>query len=205
MRRLPGLVLLLAAVAALLAFREASAPPPGGPAELAAAAWSGTAPAAWVRLTGGRLDVLEGAFVRSKAGEITELLVPLRPEDQPPEGPVRVVVRVRRDDPLFGLLRQGEALGSEAEAGRFLEQSRQALVPRRPVEGLVVPAGERDLVKLQGMKGKLAPGWVLLEEGAAPRRGPSPALLGLAGVLLAAGLALGLRRLRLSDSPPPAG
>lgn len=178
MRRLLGLVLVLVALTVYLNA------PAGEPVE----APVGAVPpgASWVRLTGGRLDVLEGAFVRSKAGEITDLLVPLRPEAAQPETEVRVVVRVAKGDPLFEMLRQGDRV-SEADAGDFLQRFRQAMVPKRPVQGVIVTPSERDLARLKALQPRLASGWVLVVEGATPGVPPFwiavAALLGVLGMI----------------------
>lgn len=187
MRRLLGLVLVVLAVAVYLRA------PVGEPVE--APVGSPPAGTKWVRLTGGRLDVLEGAFVRSQAGEITDLLVPLRPEAAQPETEVRVVVRVAQGDPLFEMLRQGDRV-SEADAGAFLQQYRQAMVPKRPVQGVVVNPSERDLARLKALQPKLAAGWILVEEGATPGR---PAAWAWAAALL------GLLGVAAIGSPRPAG
>lgn len=193
MRRVFGFLLLVVALAVgVLAFRQ---PRPEGPTALTVGAFLKERPASpWVRLTEGRLDVLEGAFVRSRAGAVTELLVPLRSEGQPPDGEIRLVVRIRKGDPLFEMLQKGESV-SEADAGRFLEQHREAMVPRRPVEGVVVVTDEDDRRKLDGMRPKLASGWVLIEEGLTPPTGPAwPMLMGAAGMALSGLIAIGSLR-----------
>lgn len=193
--------LLLLSIAALLAVAalRTGPPPPAAPSVMTVAAYLEAAPASpWVRLTGGRLDVLEGAFVRSKAGEYTDLLVPLRTEEDPVGGRIRIVVRIQAGDPLFEMLRKGDALKDEAEAGAFLKDFRKAMVPRRAVEGMVRPGaelGERDQRKLQGMKSKLTPAFVLLEEGSRPTSAlPAWPLLAGAGVAAILGLVTVLRR-----------
>lgn len=205
--RLVGLLLLvLAARLAWVGFHPGPPPPPAPTGLSVEQFLKATERPSWVRLEGGRLDVLEGAFVRSKAGACTDLLVPLRAEAEPVEGPVRIVVRVRADDPLFEMIRQGDALQGEAQAGAFLQRYREAMVPRRTVEGRVLEGAslpERDARRIEGMRAKRAPGFVLLEEGRNPEPPPpDPRLLALAAGAALAGLALLVRRPRAAGPSP---
>ena len=197
--RLLGILLLAVAAALAVAGTRSSSFGPQAPQEQSLADFLRTpTKATWVRLAGGRLDLLEGARVRSRTGEILAVVAPLRVEESRIDGPIQVVVRLRKGDPVFDLLRQGDALSGPAEAGAFLQRNREAMVPRRPVEGVVRPGttlGERDLRLLQGMRSKLTPDFVLVEEGQSPEP-PVPArffyLLG--GACAVAGGLLILRR-----------
>ena len=149
----------------------------------------------WLLLTDCELHLGDSAYLIRKskydaggAGRITEAYVPIRARGQSPDAQCYAVMATK-DSRTLSLLEEMRQAKTEEAAIKFLERRAKELVVKRDVSGLVrfgVEEKNGEHAKLAGLKGNLAPDYIILAEGEEPRLGFSAGLF-LLGLCLAGG------------------
>lgn len=166
--------------------------------------------AEWITLTKAHLNLLEAAQLQ-RLGKTEEVFIPVRPEPEPVETPVHLLLSTK-DRQIIDALEdmEGEATRTQSEAAQAVSRHADKLFVTRDVSGLVrfgMNSDDKVRRKLTTLRMNLAPDYVILNEGEKPEL-----LQGL--LMLAGGVLMGLYLLRHASAkatpqgsppaPPPA-
>jgi len=157
---------------------------------------NGKPTAHWLVLTNCELQVAGSAYLirkskyqSSASGRITEAYVPVYSPGQTEQDRCYAVLATK-DERLLALLEEMRQANSEKEAEQFMVKHGHELQVRRDVEGLVrfgIEEQNGEKSKLAGLRGNLAPDFILLSEGQKPNLGGSLGLV-LLGLVIGGGI-----------------
>jgi hypothetical protein len=155
----------------------------------------------WLVLTNCELQVAGSAYLIRKSkydatgqGRITEAYIPIYAPGQD-ESATCYAVMATKDERMLALLEEMRQANDETQAAQFLQRHAKELQVRRDVEGLVrfgIDESHNEKAKLAGLRGNLAPDFILLSEGQKPNLGRSLGFLGL-GLIIGTGMVLYFR------------
>ena len=165
----------------------------------------------WLVLTNCELQVAGSAYLVRKSkydpmgeGHITEAYIPIYSAGQS-QADTCYAVMATKDERIIALLEEMRLAKSETQAAQFIARHGQELQMHRDVEGLVrfgVEDSNNAKSKLAGLRGNLAPDFIILAEGQKPNLTGSLGLLGL-GFVIGTGMVLFFRanrRVTTADS-----
>lgn len=155
----------------------------------------------WLVLTNCELQVAGSAYLIRKSkydpmgdGHITEAYIPIYSPGQA-DNATCYAVMATKDEKMIALLEEMRLATSETQAAQFVARHGNDLQVRRNVEGLVrfgVEDSNSAKSKLAGLRGNLAPDFIILAEGQRPNMSGSLGLL-ILGFVIGAGMVLFLR------------
>jgi len=150
----------------------------------------------WLVLTGCELHVANSAYLirRSKyeaegTGRITEAYIPIQASGDA-SGSRCYAVLATKEPQVLSLLEEMRQAKSDTAAIAFIERHGKELLVKREVSGLVrfgVEEQNGEHAKLAGLRGNLAPDYIILADGDKPHLNTSLGLLTL-GVIIGGGL-----------------
>ncbi|HXI51371.1 MAG TPA: hypothetical protein VNH84_07695 [Candidatus Saccharimonadales bacterium] len=150
----------------------------------------------WLVLTNCELHVGNSAYLIRKSkydatgdGQITEAYVPIHSPGQSSDERCYAVMATK-DAAILSLLDEMRHTKSPTAAAEFFDKHAKQLVVKRDVAGLVrfgVEEHNSEHSKLAGLRGNLAPDFIILNEGETPQLGTSVGLL-LLGFFIVGGL-----------------
>ena len=159
--------------------------------------------AQWLVLTNCELHVAGSAYMIRKSkydpgeGHITEAYVPVYSRGQSQEGTCYAVMATK-DDRVLAFLEELRQATSETEAAKLIAEHSKNLQLQRNVEGLVrfgIENSSNAKSKLAGLRGNLAPDFIILAEGQKPNLSGSLGLL-ILGFVIGGGMVLFFRSRR---------
>lgn len=151
----------------------------------------------WLTIKDCEFDLSEAAFkvTRSKyapasGGLVTEAYLPLHVAGKTEEGGPCYAVLATKDSGIISIVNEMRAARTDAEFDRIVAKHGPALRQQRDVSGLVrFGIEDSESGKLKGLKRELAPGFIILAEGAQPKLKQSVGLL-FVGFVIAGGMVL---------------
>lgn len=158
------------------------------PLEITVAEYIAKKPSAeWVTLKDARLNLLEAAH-KGRREKISEIFIPIRPKDEPPDAQVHILLSTKDDAIVAALEDLSKSNDSMKAAIDAASRHADKLFMQKDVSGLIglgiysdYDSKTRD--KLAGLDMKLADDFVILNDGAAPSLSSSLFMLG-AGLLI---------------------
>lgn len=159
--------------------------------------------AEWVTLKDAQLNLLEAAH-KERLGKISEIFIPVRPKGESTDGPVHILLSTKDDAIVAALEDLNKSSGTMKEALNAASRHADKLFMQKDVSGLIrfgIDSDDKTRAKLAKLDMKLAPDFVIMNDGAAPSLFGSMSMLGI-GVLIGFFM---LRKAGKSEpaAPPP--
>jgi len=155
--------------------------------------------AEWVTLKDAQLNLLEAAH-KERLGKISEIFIPVRPRGESTDGPVHILLSTKDDAIVAALEDLNKSSGTMKEALNAASRHADKLFMQKDVSGLIrfgIDSDDKTRAKLAKLDMKLAPDFVIMNDGAAPSLFGSMSMLGI-------GLVIGFFMLRKAGKSEPA-
>lgn len=143
------------------------------PTEMTAADYSAKKPKAlWLKLKDCKLDLPRAAVhCYLLSDTINELFIPVRVEDPEGSGKAIQVLFATKDHALIDTAQKIKALKTKEDAVAFALAHADELYPRRTISGLIrygIELDDSERAKLASLNQRLAPDFVILDDGKSP-------------------------------------
>ncbi len=155
--------------------------------------------AEWVTLKDAQLNLLEAAH-KERLGKISEIFIPVRPKGESTDGPVHILLSTKNDAIVAALEDLNKSSGTMKEALNAASRHADKLFMQKDVSGLIrfgIDSDDKTRDKLAKLDMKLAPDFVIMNDGAAPSLFGSISMLGI-------GVVIGFFMLRKAGKSEPA-
>ncbi|WP_397383209.1 hypothetical protein [Prosthecobacter sp.] len=155
--------------------------------------------AEWVTLKDAQLNLLEAAH-KERLGKISEIFIPVRPKGESTDGPVHILLSTKDDTIVAALEDLNKSSGTMKEALNAASRHADKLFMQKDVSGLIrfgIDSDDKTRAKLAKLDMKLAPDFVIMNDGAAPSLLGSMSMLGI-------GVLIGFFKLRKAGKSEPA-
>jgi len=155
--------------------------------------------AEWVTLKDAQLNLLEAAH-KERLGKISEIFIPVRPKGESTDGPVHILLSTKDDAIVAALEDLNKSSGNMKEALNAASRHADKLFMQKDVSGLIrfgIDSDDKTRAKLAKLDMKLAPDFVIMNDGAAPSLFGSMSMLGI-------GVLVGFFKLRKAGKSEPA-
>lgn len=155
--------------------------------------------AEWVTLKDAQLNLLEAAH-KERLGKISEIFIPVRPKGESTDGPVHILLSTKDDAIVAALEDLNKSSGTMKEALNAASRHADKLFMQKDVSGLIrfgIDSDDKTRSKLAKLDMKLAPDFVIMNDGAAPSLLGSISMLGI-------GVVIGFFMLRKAGKSEPA-
>ncbi len=155
--------------------------------------------AEWVTLKDAQLNLLEAAH-KERLGKISEIFIPVRPKGESTDGPVHILLSTKNDAIVAALEDLNKSSGNMKEALNAASRHADKLFMQKDVSGLIrfgIDSDDKTRAKLAKLDMKLAPDFVIMNDGAAPSLFGSMSMLGI-------GVVIGFFMLRKAGKSEPA-
>lgn len=155
--------------------------------------------AEWVTLKDAQLNLLEAAH-KERLGKISEIFIPVRPKGESTDGPVHILLSTKDDAIVAALEDLNKSSGTMKEALNAASRHADKLFMQKDVSGLIrfgIDSDDKTRAKLAKLDMKLAPDFVIMNDGAAPSLLGSISMLGI-------GVVIGFFMLRKAGKSEPA-
>jgi hypothetical protein len=155
--------------------------------------------AEWVTLKDAQLNLLEAAH-KERLGKISEIFIPVRPRGESTDGPVHILLSTKDDAIVAALEDLNKSSGTMKEALNAASRHADKLFMQNDVSGLIrfgIDSDDKTRAKLAKLDMKLAPDFVIMNDGAAPSLFGSMSMLGI-------GVVIGFFMLRKAGKSEPA-
>ena len=155
--------------------------------------------AEWVTLKDAQLNLLEAAH-KERLGKISEIFIPVRPRGESTDGPVHILLSTKDDAIVAALEDLNKSSGTMKEALNAASRHADKLFMQKDVSGLIrfgIDSDDKTRAKLAKLDMKLAPDFVIMNDGAAPSLLGSMSMLGI-------GVLIGFFKLRKAGKSEPA-
>lgn len=155
--------------------------------------------AEWVTLKDAQLNLLEAAH-KERLGKISEIFIPVRPRGESTDGPVHILLSTKDDAIVAALEDLNKSSGTMKEALNAASRHADKLFMQKDVSGLIrfgIDSDDKTRAKLAKLDMKLAPDFVIMNDGAAPSLFGSMSMLGI-------GVVIGFFMLRKAGKSEPA-
>lgn len=161
--------------------------------------------AEWVTLKDAQLNLLEAAH-KERLGKISEIFIPVRPKGESTDGPVHILLSTKDDAIVAALEDLNKSSGTMKEALNAASRHADKLFMQKDVSGLIrfgIDSDDKTRDKLAKLDMKLAPDFVIMNDGAAPSLFGSLSMLGI-GVLIGFFMLRKAGKSEPAAPPPPA-
>lgn len=161
--------------------------------------------AEWVTLKDAQLNLLEAAH-KERLGKISEIFIPVRPKGESTDGPVHILLSTKDDAIVAALEDLNKSSGTMKEALNAASRHADKLFMQKDVSGLIrfgIDSDDKTRAKLAKLDMKLAPDFVIMNDGAAPSLFGSISMLGI-GVLIGFFMLRKAGKSEPAAPPPPA-
>lgn len=161
--------------------------------------------AEWVTLKDAQLNLLEAAH-KERLGKISEIFIPVRPKGESTDGPVHILLSTKDDAIVAALEDLNKSGGTMKEALNAASRHADKLFMQKDVSGLIrfgIDSDDKTRAKLAKLDMKLAPDFVIMNDGAAPSLFGSMSMLGI-GVLIGFFMLRKAGKSEPAAPPPPA-
>lgn len=141
--------------------------------------------AEWVTLKDAQLNLLEAAH-KEQLGKISEIFIPVRPKGESTDAPVHILLSTKDNTILRALEDLNKSGDNMKEALNAASRHADKLFMQRDVSGLIrfgIDSDDKTRDKLARLDMKLVPGFVILNDGAAPSLLGSMSMLGIGGLI----------------------
>jgi hypothetical protein len=155
--------------------------------------------AEWVTLKDAQLNLLEAAH-KERLGKISEIFIPVRPKGESTDGPVHILLSTKDDTIVAALEDLNKSSGTMKESLNAASRHADKLFMQKDVSGLIrfgIDSDDKTRAKLAKLDMKLAPDFVIMNDGAAPSLLGSMSMLGI-------GVLIGFFKLRKAGKSEPA-
>lgn len=161
--------------------------------------------AEWVTLKDAQLNLLEAAH-KERLGKISEIFIPVRPKGESTDGPVHILLSTKNDAIVAALEDLNKSSGTMKDALNAASRHADKLFMQKDVSGLIrfgIDSDDKTRDKLAKLDMKLAPDFVIMNDGAAPSLFGSLSMLGI-GVLIGFFMLRKAGKSEPAAPPPPA-
>ncbi|WP_395742418.1 hypothetical protein [Prosthecobacter sp.] len=161
--------------------------------------------AEWVTLKEAQLNLLEAAH-KGRSGNISEIFIPVRPKGQTEGSQVHILLSTKDKDIVAALEDLNRSSGNMKDALEAAARHKDKIFVQRDISGLIrfgIDSDSKTRDKLAALDMKLAPEFVILNDGAAPSLTGSLFMLG-GGVLVGFFMLRSAAKSTPASPPPPA-